>query len=68
MSAHVKTYHFILYRQQDRAGAHHTLRLEATGRTLEEAESEFRHWLRKEHPEILDDARNWGYQCEVRHV
>ena len=64
----VKNYTFQLRRQNDRVGSHHTLRLQATARTLAEAEADFRHWLRVNFPEVLDEAKAWGYTVEVRHV
>lgn len=37
-------------------------------RTLAEAQSELRHYIRVHHPELLDDLTGLAYTLEVSHV
>lgn len=61
----MRYYHFQVYRDRDSAFIDGTV---VYARSLSEAEVDFRHYLRTHQPELLDQAINYTYTCEVRHV
>lgn len=66
--SHVKKYSFRVCHLNTARGLPYVAQFDTTARTLSEAEADFRHYLRVHQPELLDQAINYTYQCEVRHV
>lgn len=66
--SHVKNYSFIVCHRNNARGVPYMAQYDTVARTLSEAEADFRHYLRTHQPELLDQAINYTYRCEVSHV
>lgn len=66
--SHVKTYSFRVVHMNTARGLPHVAQFDTHARTLGEAQADFRHYLRKHQPELLDNAARYCYTMEVRHA